>query len=599
MTLVGRPWLQALLLCAVVTGLLSPVLGAGFIWDDYHQIRDSETIQDLGAIPDHFAANVRQGVGVDRRNAQGVDIYRPVFVTALALEYALLGGADARGFHLFSLLWHVLNCLLLWLLARRLLGPPWAAVAVVVLFAFHPVAAEAWIFISSQTDLAATTALLGSILLLDVFCSSGAEEATTPQVGPSSAARWTAAVAAGVLFLLGLLTKEVVIMALPPVCLWLWRSRRVAVRFQVPLAASAVVFLAMRTAVLGGLQATGGSGEQRLQAIHHAPLLMVDGLRGLLSLGPVGYRELAYEYELLPWAWTGLALLVLVALSVAVWRYRQQLRLGPLALSIYLLMLAPVGLVVTIVSWGGFGRYLYLPCAFLCLAGVELALVLGSRIEPDRPWHRPVGWLVIATFLVFQQGAVQAAIRAYATPEGLSSEAIVAAPYAATGYLLRANDLLQEGDLSGALEFYRQAEERTHAIRQPKVERNIAVTCLWSGAPTEALRRGQLYEETYGRGPKSSFLMGTALMMLGRWQESAEVTLYALARASDDPDLLELQRTLTARHPDPEGYRAWLREALLAPENAPIAPVLLNELEAAAPDVTTPAEGASARSSSR
>jgi hypothetical protein len=53
-----RPWLQAALLLIVVFAVLSPSLGAGFVWDDLQQIVDSPTIGDPTAPARYFNLNV-------------------------------------------------------------------------------------------------------------------------------------------------------------------------------------------------------------------------------------------------------------------------------------------------------------------------------------------------------------------------------------------------------------------------------------------------------------------------------------------------------------------------------------------------------------
>ena len=82
----------------------------------------------------------------------------------------------------------------------------------------------------------------------------------------------------------------------------------------IPLAASAILFLALRSSALGGLSAGGGDADQRLLALSHLPVLLADGLRALLSMHPVGYRELALEYVRLGWPWAMGSVLLLAPL---------------------------------------------------------------------------------------------------------------------------------------------------------------------------------------------------------------------------------------------------------------------------------------------
>lgn len=86
-----------------------------------------------------------------------------------ALSFAggqALSGVEAWGFHLVSILWHLLNGVLVTLLARRV-ASLWAAVGIGGLFLLHPVQVESVAYISSQGELVAGGLLLVALLVAD------------------------------------------------------------------------------------------------------------------------------------------------------------------------------------------------------------------------------------------------------------------------------------------------------------------------------------------------------------------------------------------------------------------------------------------------
>jgi len=559
---------------------LAPTLRADFIWDDFRQVVRSEQVRRLDSIPGYFTHHVWEREA-DFDAAEGVRLYRPVFQTALALQYRLWGGASAAGFHLGSLLLHLGAALLLWSLARRWLGGGgWPAVAVALVFALHPVTAEAYAWVSAQTDLLAAIGLLGALWLLDRL---GGE---SPARGGRRA--WTLAILAGGSLLFGLLAKEVALLALPAVGVWVGWGRRVPLRFQLPLWLAGGVFLLARMAALGGLEATGRDLPQLIRAVHHLPILLVDGLRALLTLRPVGYRGLAYEYQDLGWWVAAGALALLVALGLIAWRARRIAPLAPLGLAVHALVVAPVALVATVPGWGGFGRYLYIPAAFVALALVQLG-VEGTRRLRARGGTRAAVALAVAAAAIYlgaQQLSLRQALRSYADPEQLALGAIRNAPRVGVGYELHGHVLMDRGDLPGAIEDYRTALEYTPDLLEATT--NLALALVHTGQPGEGLELMMAREAQRAPGPRSSYVVALALLHLGRVDEAAERLVWALQRAPTDPDLGWLQREVLVRHPDPVAYRAWLDEALADPGNADAAAVIRPWIDELAPGSSNP-----------
>ncbi|MFV2072178.1 MAG: glycosyltransferase family 39 protein [Thermoanaerobaculales bacterium] len=552
---------QALLLAGLIFAVLAPALGSDFIWDDINQIVDSPTIGDPRRIPSYFTHNVVESMGSEGRGAEGVDTYRPLFMVALAAVYAV-AGPDPFGFHLAVLAAHLMVSLLLWTLADRWLDSRLATVLAVLFFACHPVTAEAYLWCSAISEPMSSAGLLGAVLLLDRYCRNDRRDS----------AGWRAALAAGVVFLAGLLSKEAVLMALPAVSLYLLWARRVRLRWLTPLWAAAAIFLAMRVFALGGLQAGGADGEQRLHALRVYPVLVLDGLRAMLGLWPVGIRHLSWEYERIGWGMSAIAALGCIVLVTVAIVLRRRTPLVLLAVTITGLMLAPIAMVATVPGWGGFGRYLYLPLAFTSLALAEIGPYAHSWLSTNRPRLRWAIPLLVAVVLIVEQIGLRNALWVYANQENLARAAIEIFPDGPDGYEWLGNAFLARGDLPAALICYRQATERGPELYRPR--HNLAAALLYTGRPEEALEQLAIAEALHGATSDGSTVVITALLRLRRWNEATDRLLDALERAPADPALRRLGARLLAEHPRPEALRARLAAELTSERRRHAAEVL-------------------------
>jgi tetratricopeptide (TPR) repeat protein len=559
-------WLPILLLLVVVAILLAPALRAEFLWDDIEQIVNSTAIGDLGRIPFYFTHNVVQSAGGEGRGAYGVDTYRPLFMTALAVVYQI-NGPDPRWFHAAVLAAHLAVCLLLWLLAIRWLGSRPASIIAVFFFSCHPVTAEAYLWPSALPEPLAAAGLLAAVLILDRGCGDGRRGSRT----------WLAAVAAGLVFFAGLLAKEIVLMALPALGLFLVRVRRVRMRLLVPAACAGVGFVVLRVLALGGLQASGADHGQRIAALKVYPILVFDGLRAMLTMQPIGIRHLSWEYLGLGWGATLAAAGVCTMLLAAAIAMRRTM---PLVLEAALttgLMLAPIALVATVPGWGGFGRYLYVPLAVTSLALAELglwahrAVALGS---PRLKWSVP---LIVSLALVVELFGLRRALWVYATQENLARAAIEIFPEGPDGWEWLGNVYLDRGELEAARECYRAATERGPELFRPR--HNLAAALLYTGQPAEALEQLAILESTHPPTAPGSKVAVTALMELGRWDEAATRLVDSLDRDPEYAPLVETAARLLTEHPRPDALRTWLSQELAQPEHRGAATVILPMLK--------------------
>ena len=534
-----RPWLGGLAALALVAVVLLPSLGADFVWDDHSQILDSPHLADPRFIPRYFGLNVVQSWGSEGRGAEGVDTYRPLFFVALTAVYAV-DGANPFWFHLAVLVAHLGVCALLFALGRRWLEPPWAAAAAVVLFGLHPVTSEAYLWASALSEPLSAAGLLGAVLILDRW---GRAE--------SSGRAVIAAVASALVLLAGLLAKEAPLTALPAAAALLVWWRGVRPILLAGWAGAAGLFLAMRVVALGGLQATGDGGPQRLEALVAYPVLLLDGLRALISQWPIGMRTLYWEYRDLPWGWSALATLALAALAALAWRARRTAPLTPASLVVLALMLAPIALVATVPGWGGFGRYLYVPWAFAALALVEAALKLRRHLLAQWPRLAIAPLLVLAAFAATELLASRRALEAYATQENLARTAIEVFPDGPDGWLWLGNVLLEQERLPEARECYRTATRLAPDLHTPR--HNLAGALLYTGRPEEALDHLAILERRWGPTPDGEVFAVRALLALGRRHEARQRLEAALAASPGNPGLQTLRTELGLVSAPPPG----------------------------------------------
>jgi len=554
--------MQAALLLVLIAILLSPALKADFLWDDFDQIVESPTIGDLSNILFYFTHNVVQSAGSEGRGADGVDTYRPLFMVALASVYAI-NGPDSFWFHLALLAVHLLVCLLLWVLATRWLDSRPAAAIAVLFFAIHPVTAEAYLWASALPEPLAAAGLLAAALVLDRHCN---EQRT-------GARAWSAAAAAGLVFFAGLLAKEVVLMALPALSLFLVVVRRVRARFLAPVWIAGAIFLVLRSLALSGLQATGADTGQRLEALKVYPVLILDGLRAMLTMTPVGIRHLSWEYASLGWVASLAAAAVCAALFAGAVALR---RTAPLLLTAGLtigMMLAPIALVATVPGWGGFGRYLYVPLAFTALSLAQSTTVLWRR-QPRLRWAIA---LMLAAVLVVETIGLRHAFQVYSNQENLARAAIEIFPEGPDGWEWLGNVFLERGELEAALECYRDATDHGPELYRPR--HNYAAALLYTGEPAAALEQLAILETFHPLPADATNVVVTALIELGRWDEAAKRLVEGLDRDPDNSSLAESAARMLAEHPRPDALRAWLSKELARPEHRPAAAVINPKLQ--------------------
>ena len=142
---------RTLLIAGVVACATLPYLNIlfnGFVHDDNTQLVKNPYVRSFHYLKEILTTNVWSF----RRTSSITNYYRPMMTLGYLACYKLFG-MRAYGFHLISLLLHVLVVCLVFVLAERLTRDRVAAFVASALFALHPIHTESVDWIAAVTDL--------------------------------------------------------------------------------------------------------------------------------------------------------------------------------------------------------------------------------------------------------------------------------------------------------------------------------------------------------------------------------------------------------------------------------------------------------------
>jgi protein O-mannosyl-transferase len=307
-----------------------------------------------------------------------------------------LFGLNPAGYHLASVLVHLVNVVLLFLLLRAATGFHWRSAAVAALFAVHPLNVEAVAWVAEFKSLLCTT-----FLLLTIWAYR--EYVRRPAMG-----RYLAVAA---LFALGLMAKPMVVtLPLLLLCVDYWPLQRLPVPG--PGFAAAFSKLAVEKAPL--LLLSAGSAAITVYAQRDIGALGTTlslPLRLRLSNAIYSYFEyivkgvwparLAVFYphpenSLAVWKVT-LAAVVLAGISFLAWRHRER-RVLLAGWTWYLVALLPVIGVVQVGRQAMADRYAYIPFLGLFAIAVWLAAGVLPRLHVPRAAPAALAIIILGAY---------------------------------------------------------------------------------------------------------------------------------------------------------------------------------------------------------
>jgi tetratricopeptide (TPR) repeat protein len=153
-----RPGVMEILVCALTALIYVATLSFGFVYDDIPQILKNPAVHEWRFVPQYFTSHVWAAI----YPSSSGNYYRPLFLLWLKANYALFGN-NAWGWHLTSVLCHVLATWLVFRMAEKLSGDRLPAFLTALFFGVHPSHIENVAWISGVTDPLMACFLLGSL----------------------------------------------------------------------------------------------------------------------------------------------------------------------------------------------------------------------------------------------------------------------------------------------------------------------------------------------------------------------------------------------------------------------------------------------------
>jgi protein O-mannosyl-transferase len=154
------PHLLLLFALACTFAAYSGTLKFQFVHDDRGQIVENPAIHAWCYVPQYFTRQVWAGVYPEELG----NYYRPLFLLWLRINDAVFGD-HAWGWHLTTLLTHLVVIVLVYFLTFHILQDGWSAGLTAVIFGLHPVHIEAVAWVSGVTE-----PLLGMLLTASFLC---------------------------------------------------------------------------------------------------------------------------------------------------------------------------------------------------------------------------------------------------------------------------------------------------------------------------------------------------------------------------------------------------------------------------------------------
>lgn len=361
--------------------LYSSALGFPFVFDDQPQIAQNPHLSSWSYVPVYFTRDVWSHLPGPPGN-----LYRPFFLIWLRVNFILFAH-NATGWHLTSLLLHLLATGLVYVLAQKLLHDAWIAVTAAFLFGIHPVHVEAVAWISGATEPLSTVLVLAALLCY-LKSTSGLQQAvffwrvmTLSLFALAILAKETAAMLPCLIFLYELAVAHQSTADVPgSMKASFARAGRRTALFLVPVAG----YVALRAIALGGLLHQGGNLPFSATLLRW-PWLFCSYVR--LLVWPIKLSPLYDPISIRGWTdvrfW--LPTILLVAGGFAVWSCRKLtgFRMAFFLIGWFLITLLPALVISSLARpWELFqDRYVYLPSvAFVILlaAGLQWLLRAGT-----------------------------------------------------------------------------------------------------------------------------------------------------------------------------------------------------------------------------
>ncbi|MSS71616.1 MAG: tetratricopeptide repeat protein [Candidatus Latescibacteria bacterium] len=540
--------LPILILVAVTFAVYANSLPNRLVYDDHFLIEGNWQVRD-GDLRGIFTTHYWGGY---EGNETGQ--YRPLVILSFAVNHAL-HGLRPFGYHLTNVLLHVLNSVLVYLLAIRVLGdrpsprqaaptPPLpytgegkssgarrgegcdsglVALAAGLLFAVHPVHAEAAAGVTfGRADLLAALFTFGSLLFYTNTVTGHRSRVTSPKSDLRPAIQDSRLILSLLCFVLALLSKESAVALIGLLGLYdvagaeetqFWRAFTGTLRRRWRAYALYVLvfvaYLSLRAAL--GIGFSAGSLSRLNNPLFGAPILhrlwtaaKLLSLYAGLALAPLRL-SVDYSYNAIPVAVSlfepsALAGAGVAALGLLLWGWAFRRARGAFfAIGVFLICYAPVSQAGTLINALFQERFLYVPLLGFCLlAGLLLRRIRGI-----------VAVAVVATVVVLYAARTVVRNRDWRDDQTLFASAVEACPNSVKAQSLLGDVLAERGSLDGAVARYREAIRLASPILPDvaNVYNNLGNVYQLQGRLDEALdayRRAVTLQPDYAAALKSS-----------------------------------------------------------------------------------------------
>lgn len=361
-------WRHLLIIGILSFAVYSNTLFMDFaLYDDVSQITENAKIKSLSNVVSFFTTEVWSGI----RGATS-SYYRPLFTLSLAVDY-FFWGEQPLGYHLTNIVLHFFAVSALYFLGLKWLKHSSAALFAAVLFAVHPVHAEAVAWISGRNEMLTALFMFSSFYFYITYRQNN---------------KVVNILLSLVLFFLALLSKEMAI-TLPLIILayeFCYSSDKSFKKIFYPgmFVLSVIPYIIIRLAVVKdiGLSYT----QPLLWRVSTSPSLIIENLKHLIFpfnlrvLYDIPIQKAFFRAEVLvP------ALFLLIIFSAIIMLLKSDRRAGFPFLFLFISMLPISGLPAIIQQPAPVAdRYLYIPSAgFLIAAGYGFS-VLTSLLGKDK-----------------------------------------------------------------------------------------------------------------------------------------------------------------------------------------------------------------------
>lgn len=503
--------------------------------------------------------------------------WTPLTWLTLGLDWTIWG-LDPFGYHLTSLIFHIANAVVFFVLARHLLGralpgaTPAAllagATAAALVFAVHPLRAESVVWVSERRDVVS-----GLFYLLTVVTYLQANEGD-----PRRRRRWLAV--SVVIFILAVLSKAIVV-SLPVLLLVLdvYPLRRLATPWRAgtasrigPVLAEKLPYVAV--AVAGGLIAISRATE--FNAAGQYPLWVRPAVFGYNLVLYLWNTAVPYAlsplYEM-PVAWELrdsrllLGCIVPVVVTVALLALRRRWPAGLAVWTVYVATVAPVGgLVVHTGPQMAADRYTYLAClGFALLVGGAVALALRPDVLDQQVRRFAIAGTLLVLVGLGVLGWQQS--RIWRDSISLWGHAVTVDPGCAR--CLNGLGAAQHaaGASAAAVGSLRQA-----VVLRPDIadfHADLGIVLLWLDQPGEAAPHLERAIQTYPDHPDLNAHLGVALIRTNRAEDGRRRLETVLKRRPDHVEALTAMGFALTDSGRPNEAAAYFERAVARAPRAP------------------------------